>query len=141
VAVCSREHLFGRSCQKPIYSRNTAARTRTSDSPRQRSKHSAHLRATSQSSADVAGRLRQQASERRDPGHPRGPGPPVRHRRGGQVHRRGFPGPCGGCRVTPPRDPASSEPGFGRASTRGFRLRRVLRMRPRPRRPERTSVR
>jgi single-strand DNA-binding protein len=70
----------------------------------------------------VAGKLVQRSwqdnDDRRDPGHPRRSGPPVRNRRGHQVHRRGFPGPCGGCRVILSRDPASSEPGFGRASTR-----------------------
>jgi single-strand DNA-binding protein len=61
---------------------------------------------------------RQQASERRDPGDPCGPGPPIRYRRGSRVHRRGFPGPYGGRRVIPSSPRRSSEPGFGRASTR-----------------------
>ena len=67
--------------------------------------------------AHVAGRRRQQASERRDPGDPRRSRPPVRHRGGRKELRRRFPGRRRSSRVTPPH-PASSEPGSGRAPAR-----------------------
>ena len=61
----------------------------------------ADLRGRQASPAHVAGQRRQQASKRRDPGHPRRSRSPVRHRRSHEELRRRFPGRRHSRRVTP----------------------------------------